>query len=46
MKLSGKTFIFIAGAIIVGGVLAALSSRYLETKITERKLEKAAAEGE
>lgn len=43
MNVSGKSFLFLAGAIIIGGILASLSVRLINDKISEKKLEKAAA---
>lgn len=43
MNLSGKSFLFIAGAVIIGGILASLSTRYISDKLTERKLAQAEA---
>lgn len=43
MKLSGKLFLFVMGAVVLGGIFAALSSEYLSNKIAQKRMQKAAA---
>lgn len=42
MNVSGKTLLFLVGAIVIGGILASLSTRLINDKISEAKLAKAA----